>query len=218
VFYDDQSGAPRLYAVAACPIDAKEEPCWRPPILIKACRNRALSELGKVVGTTSEQQSEEAASTTSTATIRRAEVNVGWYDGDKTIYALAEQSVSMDLVNAKSVAPLAPSGGVPLTRLESDVRSGARAHLDALGVCKDPYHRMEIKCCGGAETFCSDKSRFDAELPHGKCRCGESKPCLFDFKCSIKAGKSKCVCQGKKCPCDILNCKVGQTCGDGRCF
>jgi hypothetical protein len=139
-------------------------------------------------------------------------VKLGWFDGRRTLYALAEIEVSRPL------PAHAPKGGIPIARLESTIKDAARAHLEATGVCRDPYKRLEVACCGGAATFCSDPKRFDRGLPGGKCACGDGPPCHQDYLCEERQGSKKCICRGPSCPCEIRGCAAGQTCGDARCY
>jgi hypothetical protein len=216
-FVEESDTALHVYAVAACPIDEKDV-CWKPPILLQTCRNRALSELAKAIGETQQTVADHALATTASATIDQAAVNRGWFDGDRTIYAVAEQLRAKDAALPTPLPRASFAGGSPLPRLEESLREGARASLRRRGICEDPHQRPRFPCCGGADTFCSDRSRFDAELPGGRCKCGAGTPCLYDFKCTERQGQKKCICQGAKCPCDVFNCKKGQTCGDGRCY
>jgi hypothetical protein len=216
-FVDEEEESFHVYAVAACPIEDKDV-CWKPPLLIQACRNRALAELAKAIGSTSQDVQDSALVTTASATIDHAVVNRGWYDGDRTLYAVAEQLRPKDAPKVNALVRSKLSGGATIPRLEESVRNGAKAALERSGVCRDPHRRSSYACCGRADTFCSDPTRFDAQLGGGKCKCGDFLPCLFDFRCLDREGKKKCLCQGAKCPCEGLNCKKGQTCGDGRCY
>lgn len=213
----EAEGGLRAYAVATCAIDTDTDVCWKPQLLIQACRNRALSELGKALGHPREEISSEGSSVTSTATLRRAEAKVGWYDGERTIYVAAEK-VEPSRASLGQLPRIAFLGGVPMARLESDLRVGSRAFLEASGVCADPHRRPSAPCCGAPDTFCADATRHDGKVAGGKCRCGEGPPCLYDFKCEVRASAHKCICQGPKCRCEILNCRRGQTCGDSRCY
>lgn len=181
------------------------EPCWSSGVLLTAVRNRALNALAVELGQTPES---EAA----IATLKNAEVKTGWFDGRRTLYALAT------IPSDKALPAHTPTGGVPILQLATVIKDAARAHLDQLGSCRDPYRRLDVKCCGGAATFCSDTARFDRGLPGGKCACNDGPPCHHDFVCEERQGQKKCICRGASCPCEVRNCPLGQTCGDGRCY
>jgi hypothetical protein len=216
-FADEGDDALHVYAVAACPVEEKEV-CWRPPIMMQACRNRALGELAKAIGSTQQDVEANALTTTASATIDHAAVNRAWYDGDRTVYALAEQLRAKDAEGATGLPRAKAQGGASISKTEESVRLGGRAALKASGICEDAHKRSSFACCGGAEAFCSDATRYDAMTGAATCKCGAFKPCLFDFKCIERQGAKKCLCEGSKCPCEGLNCKKGQTCGDGRCY
>ena len=94
------------------------------------------------------------------------------------------------------------------------ITTAERARFEAAGVCKDPHRRADFPCCGPVGEMCHDPARFDTQTPP-RCACGElGRPCLQDFACE----GGRCVCRGPACPCDILRCREGQTCGDGRCY
>jgi hypothetical protein len=196
--------SPRLAGVGQESV-APADPCWSSGVLLAAVKNRALAELAKVLDVAPESEAAIAA-------LKGAEVRVGWFDGDHTVYALA----TIDAAD-KKLREHAPSGGVPIAQLEAQLKEAARAHLDQTGACKDPYKRLDVKCCGGPATFCSDSSRFDKQAG-ATCACGDGPPCHQDFKCEERQGAKKCICRGKSCPCEVRGCSIGQTCGDGRCY
>src|SRR5262245_50121963 len=103
------------------------EPCWSSGVLLQAARNRALAELAKVFDAAPES---EAA----IALLKGAEVKVGWFDGEHTLYMLATLPKEPP-PHLKTLA-VAPSGGDPIAKLEASLKDAARAHLASTGVCK----------------------------------------------------------------------------------
>jgi hypothetical protein len=184
-------------------------PCWSSGVLLAAVKNRALAELAKTFDTTPDS---EAA----IALLSGATVNTGWFDGDRTLYALAV--IEKPRAEIPALSTVAVSGAVPIAQLEVSVREAGRAHLAEAGVCNDAHKRLSVACCGGAKTFCSDPARFDKGGPAGTCSCGGGDPCHQDYVCEERQGAKKCICRGASCPCEVRDCTSGQTCGDGRCY
>lgn len=185
------------------------EPCWSSGVLLAAVKNRALAELAKTFDAAPES---EAA----IALLNGATVNTGWFDGDRTLYALA--TIEKPRGEIPSLTSVEVKGGVPIAQLEVAVREAGRAHLAEVGVCNDPHKRLSVACCGGPKTFCSDAKRFDKAGAAGTCSCGGGDPCHQDYACEERQGAFKCICRGPECGCEVRGCAVGQTCGDGRCY
>ena len=174
----------------------------------------------------------DASSVLTTATNRARAVLIRALSGEAagTLAGLEAVSAWLDrpagVVHVLVAAPT-PSGAAALrpgdrawttgeraSGVVARITTAERARFEAAGVCKDPHRRADFPCCGPVGEMCHDPARFDTQTPP-RCACGElGRPCLQDFACE----GGRCVCRGPACPCDILRCREGQTCGDGRCY
>ncbi len=200
IFSDPSEGM--TYAVGRQPIDsAPLSSCPKDSLLLKkaeAAARQQLLEFG-----------------IQEADARSADLRFAWFDGLGTLHVVA---------GLKAEAPegtkhLAPKGGAAGPAAIEAARAAIALEVSRSGVCEDPHRRAEFPCCGPANTFCSDATRFDQKSPDGTCSCGAEAPCLHDFVCEARQGDKKCICRGDSCPCaPMIKCKPGQTCQDGRCF
>jgi hypothetical protein len=214
-----------VYGVGVYEIDRKQEICGSADKMVAAAENRGRAEIGKYLKTITES-SAGSSTTASMQVLRSASAQLGWFDGDRTFYVLVKLPWVGGHPPSDPKSELEPTGGTAVLPLKDTVAASNKSALDQTGICQDPHKRMTLACCGKPDTFCSDPSRFDKT--NGKiCRCGDALPCLYDFKCSTRGatkdagpstGPKQCLCAGPKCPCEMLNCKAGQTCQDGRCF
>jgi len=194
----------KLYATGSAPVP-NEGACPDPPRLIEVAVNRARAAL---------LRGQANGSDFASGTVGGVESVAAWFDGNETVHVLLSMPVDAAPKDAGESTLESLTGDRPLA-IGIRILEDARTRLEATGACKDPTRRAALPCCGPPDEMCHDKTRFDTTAPATKkCTCGTSAPCLDDFRC--QAGK--CVCKGAKCPCDILNCKDGQQCGDNRCY
>lgn len=215
-FYEEENGLYRLYGVGELDLPKIEKgECPAPHLLANSALGRARAQIAAMVDGA---RSVYAGREVSAAELLGSEPAMGWYDGERTIFVAAKLETSTAPPSLDQLERHSPNGGVAAAKVVDAVKSAMLAKLDATGVCRDPHRRMKNKCCGPAERFCSDPTRYSRKLGPDTCACGNQRPCLYDFVCEPADKGNRCVCRGPKCPCTILNCKEGQTCGDGRCY
>lgn len=199
------STATRVYASGQAPLPGGDT-CADPGRVLEIAAGRARAAIVRAV---------DGDGAVVTGTIIGAESVAAWFDSAS---GQAHLLVGAP-VRLRAGAPVAPGEAAWLdgerpTAASARIITAERARLDAAGLCKDPHRRAEFPCCGPVDQMCHDPARFDQQVPP-RCACGDNRgPCLQDFACE----SGQCVCRGAACPCDILKCKVGQTCGDGRCY
>ncbi|MFO0723808.1 MAG: hypothetical protein U1E65_08510 [Myxococcota bacterium] len=198
---DTSADPARLYAVGSLeiPIGELAAGCWDAGHAVKTAENRALAELAKA------ERGHPLGETALTGAMPLS----AWFDGAGKLYVLAVHAQSNPLTPTDP-----PAGGSSLQAVASHLRSENRRLLEQSGACRDPAKRPTLPCCGRPDELCEDVTRFDNRPRPDRCRCGTQNPCTYDFACE----GGRCVCKGSACPCDVLKCKVGQTCGDGRCY
>lgn len=193
----------RVFATAHAPLPGGND-CADAQRVLEIAASRARSEVIRAI---------EGEGAVAAGTLQGAETVAAWLDrpGGAVHVLVAAPSRSADRVPAGE--PSWAEGERP-SGVSARIITAERARFDAAGVCKDPHRRADFPCCGPVDQMCHDPARFDTQVPP-RCACGENRaPCLQDFACE----SGQCVCRGSACPCDILKCRVGQTCGDGRCY
>jgi hypothetical protein len=215
-FYEKDGDKFRLYGVGAVDLPPIEKGnCPAPRTLASTALGRARAQLAGIIdGRRKVEPSYEMAA----ADVIGSEPAFGWYDGDRKIYVAAKMETSTVPPSLDTLEVHAPTGGIDAGAVIDTVRDAMQMKLDATGVCQDSHRRQTNKCCGGPARFCYDTKRYSRMLGPGQCACGQGLPCLFDFMCETGQQGSRCVCRGPKCPCEVLNCDPGETCGDGRCY
>lgn len=215
-FYEQEGDVYRLYGVGEIHLPKIEKgDCPAPHLVANSALGRARAQIAAIIDGA---RSVYAGREVSAAELLGSEPAMGWYDGERTIFVAAKLETSTAPPSLEELERHTPEGGVAAGKVVDTVKAAMMAKLDATGVCKDPHRRMKNKCCGPAERFCSDPTRFSRKLGPNTCACGNQRPCLYDFVCESSDKGNRCTCRGPKCPCTILNCKKGQTCGDGRCY
>ncbi len=216
-FYQKDGDKLRLYGVGAVELPKIEKGnCPAPRTLAQAALGRARAQIAGIVDGKAKV---DPGYEMSAAELAGSEPAFGWFDGDHTIYVAAKLETSTAPPALDTLESLTPKGGVDAGAVVDTVRDAMQAKLDATGVCQDPHRRQTNKCCGGPQRFCYDQKRYSNMLGPGVCACGQGLPCLFDFMCETSGQNgTRCICRGPKCPCEVLNCDPGETCGDGRCY
>lgn len=205
-FVESSTAGAAIYGVGQAELETAPG-CWDLGLLFKTAENRARHALLKL---TSGDETPDGA-------LRGVTIERGWFDGEKVLFVLARVLRENEAPPPKAIE-LSPTGGVHPRALADAVKTRNRAVLEVSGACDDAHRRAGLTCCGELATFCSDARRYDRAGPGGTCACGKEKPCLYDFECQARSGEQRCVCNGARCPCEILNCRPGQVCGDGRCY
>lgn len=205
-FAETSSGAARIYGVGMLEVAVADlgTSCWDAGHAVKTAANRALAAIARI----------EQGRPTGEMQLEGAIAVSAWYDGAGKLYVLAAHRAPVSKAKDVPAVTVVPGGGSSLNAVASHLRTENRRLLEASGQCRDPAKRPSLPCCGRADELCEDNKRFDTQPAPGRCLCGKSAPCGFDFLCE----KGRCVCRGPSCACDVLKCKVGQACADGRCF
>lgn len=191
----------RAYATAHAPLPGGSE-CADATSVLTTATNRARATLVR------------ALSGEASGTIAGLEAVSAWLDTPAgVVHVLVAAPVPAGTA-ALRPGDRAWTTGERASGVVARITTAERARFEAAGVCKDPHRRADFPCCGPVAQMCHDPARFDSHTPP-RCACGElGRPCLHDFACE----GGRCVCRGAACPCDILRCREGQTCGDGRCY
>ncbi len=182
--------------------------CPRPNLLLERAAGRARAQLAKALYGAQDAATIAKLSGTSPA--------LAWFDGDRKIVVLIKTQTSTR--PAAGFVEHRPKGGIAAAALEDEVRAKLKQNLEKAGICASSHDRPRTPCCGPQNQFCSDAKRF-SQKKGATCACGPEAPCLYDFQCEARWQRKACVCQGPKCPCKGYgNCRIGQSCGDGRCY
>jgi hypothetical protein len=215
-FYEKDGEKLRLYGVGAIDLPPIEKGnCPAPRTLAQTALGRARAQISGIVDG---RKVVDPKYEMSAADLIGSEPAFGWFDGERTIFVAAKMETSTAPPAIDSIELHSPTGGVEAGAVVDTVRDAMQAKLDATGVCQDAHKRHTNKCCGGPDRFCFDQKRYSRMLGPGVCACGSGLPCMYDFMCETTEKGSRCICRGPKCPCEVLNCDPGETCGDGRCY
>jgi hypothetical protein len=215
-FYEKVGDEFRLYGVGMIELPPIEKGnCPAPRNLASTALGRARAQIAGIVDG---RKVVDPKYEMSAADLVGSEPAFGWFDGDRTIFVVAKMDTSTAPPALDTIETHAPTGGVDAGLVVETVREAMQQKLDATGVCQDAHKRHTNKCCGGPQKFCYDQKRYSTMLGPGVCACGGGLPCHYDFMCETGDKGARCVCRGPKCPCEVLNCDPGETCGDGRCY